>query len=123
MRSIKLCTLTAMAVSGLVWAAPAQAGPYGYIGEVSQFGFNFCPREWMPAEGQLLPIQSNQALYSILGTTYGGDGRTTFALPDVRQPRSNKDKPNLPAPAIKGSSTSPAPTTCIRIQGMFPPRS
>ncbi len=54
------------------------------IGEVRMFGGNFAPRAWALCEGQLLAINSNQALFSILGTTYGGDGRTTFALPDLR---------------------------------------
>jgi len=56
----------------------------GMIGEVKMFAGNFAPRSWAFCEGQLLPISQNQALFSILGTTYGGDGRTTFALPDLR---------------------------------------
>ena len=55
-----------------------------FIGEVSMFAGNFAPRGWAFCDGQLLPIAQNQALFSILGTTYGGDGRTTFALPDLR---------------------------------------
>lgn len=55
-----------------------------FIGEVSAFAFNFAPRNWALANGQLLPISQYSALFSILGTTYGGDGRTTFALPDLR---------------------------------------
>ena len=54
------------------------------IGEVRIFAGNFAPRGWAFCEGQLLAISSNTALFSILGTTYGGDGRTTFALPDLR---------------------------------------
>jgi microcystin-dependent protein len=54
------------------------------LGEVKWFGGNFAPRGWALAEGQLLPISQNSALFSILGTTYGGDGETTFALPDLR---------------------------------------
>lgn len=54
------------------------------IGQMMLFAGNFCPRNWAAASGQLLSISSNQALYSILGTTYGGDGRTTFGLPDLR---------------------------------------
>lgn len=56
----------------------------GMIGEVRLFGGNFAPRQWAFCEGQLLAINQNQALFSILGTTYGGDGRTTFGLPDLR---------------------------------------
>ena len=55
-----------------------------FIGQVIMFAGNFAPRGWAFCEGQLLAINSNQALFSILGTTYGGDGRTTFALPDLR---------------------------------------
>jgi len=55
-----------------------------FIGEIIMFGGNFAPRGWAFCDGQLLPISSNSALFSILGTTYGGDGRTTFALPDLR---------------------------------------
>jgi len=56
----------------------------GVIGEIRGFAGNFAPRNWAFCEGQLLAISSNTALYSILGTIYGGDGRTTFALPDLR---------------------------------------
>ncbi len=55
-----------------------------FIGQIQAFGFNFAPRGWAKCEGQLLQISSNTALFSLLGTTYGGDGRTTFALPDLR---------------------------------------
>ena len=55
-----------------------------FIGQIMMFAGNFAPRGWALCDGQLLPIQQNQALFSILGTTYGGDGRTTFALPDLR---------------------------------------
>jgi len=55
-----------------------------FIGQIMLFGGNFAPRSWAFCDGQLLAISSNSALFSILGTTYGGDGRTTFALPDLR---------------------------------------
>ncbi|MEL6637827.1 MAG: tail fiber protein, partial [Bacteroidota bacterium] len=55
-----------------------------FIGQIMMFGGNFAPRGWALCNGQLLPINQNQALFSILGTTYGGDGRTTFQLPDLR---------------------------------------
>jgi microcystin-dependent protein len=59
-------------------------GDGGAIGEVSLFAGNFAPRNWAFCAGQLLPISGHEALFSILGTTYGGDGQTTFALPDLR---------------------------------------
>jgi microcystin-dependent protein len=55
-----------------------------FLGEIGIFAGNFAPRGWAFAHGQLLPIASNTALFSLLGTTFGGDGRTTFALPDLR---------------------------------------
>ena len=55
-----------------------------FIGEIRLVPFNFAPRGWALCAGQLLPINQNQALFSLLGTEYGGDGRTTFALPDLR---------------------------------------
>ncbi|WP_373398748.1 tail fiber protein [Algoriphagus halophilus] len=54
------------------------------IGEIRLFAGNFAPRSWAFCNGQLLAIAQNSALFSILGTIYGGDGRTTFALPDLR---------------------------------------
>lgn len=55
-----------------------------FIGQIQPFGFNFAPRSWAKCDGQLLAIASNTALFSLIGTIYGGDGRTTFALPDLR---------------------------------------
>ncbi len=56
-----------------------------YIGEIRMFGGNFAPSGWALCNGQLIPISQNTALFAILGTTYGGNGITTFALPDLRQ--------------------------------------
>ena len=56
----------------------------GVLAEIRLFAGNFAPRNWAYCQGQLLSINSNQALFSLLGTTYGGDGRTTFGLPDLR---------------------------------------
>lgn len=55
-----------------------------FLAEIRIVGFNFAPRGWAFCDGQILPINQNQSLYSLLGTTYGGDGRTSFALPDLR---------------------------------------
>ena len=69
-------------------AEPAKKEPPNmsepFLAEVKMFGFNFAPRGWALCDGQILPINQNQSLYSLLGTTYGGDGRTSFALPDLR---------------------------------------
>lgn len=68
------------------------------IGEIRMFAGNFAPRGWELCRGQLLSISSNTALFSILGTTYGGDGRTSFALPDLRGrvPVGEGNGPGLP---------------------------
>jgi microcystin-dependent protein len=85
-RSVKSIN-TLLSASALVLATgfsqPALAFE-PFLGEIETFGFNFAPRGWAFCDGQILPINQNQALFSLLGTTYGGDGRTTFALPDLR---------------------------------------
>jgi len=55
-----------------------------FLAEIRLFGFNFAPRGWAQCDGQILPINQHMSLYSLLGTVYGGDGRTTFGLPDLR---------------------------------------
>lgn len=55
-----------------------------YVGEIRMFAGNFAPVGWMFCEGQLLPISENETLFQLIGTTYGGDGQSTFALPDLR---------------------------------------
>jgi microcystin-dependent protein len=54
-----------------------------YVGEIRMFGGNFAPAGWMFCEGQLLPISENETLFNLIGTTYGGDGQETFALPNL----------------------------------------
>lgn len=68
-----------------------------YIAEIRLFPFNFAPRGWALCNGQLLPISQNTALFSLIGTTYGGDGRSTFALPDLqgRVPLNYGQSPGL----------------------------
>ena len=55
-----------------------------FVGEIRMFAGNFAPAGWMFCEGQLLPISENETLFTLIGTTYGGDGQSTFALPDLR---------------------------------------
>lgn len=75
-------TLALVAAQGVANTASAQQDCF--LGEVRMFAGNFAPRNWAFTDGQLLAISSNTALFSILGTTYGGDGRTTFGLPGLR---------------------------------------
>lgn len=81
---LKLAMIGAAPAALMTTAAPASAGTDEYIGEVMLVGYNFCPRSSTEAAGQLLAISSNTALFSLYGTTFGGDGRTTFGLPDLR---------------------------------------
>jgi microcystin-dependent protein len=68
--------------------APAEAAPEGepgpYVGEIRMFAGTFAPNGWLFCQGQLLQILENETLYNLIGTTYGGDGQDTFALPDLR---------------------------------------
>lgn len=82
-RKLTVACCASALIFGFAQTANAQAGTQ-YIGQVSAFGGNFCPRGWSPASGQLLAISQYTALFSIYGTAYGGDGRTTFGLPDLR---------------------------------------
>lgn len=77
------------------------------LGEIRLLPFNFAPRGWAACNGAVLPISQNQALFSLLGTNFGGDGRTNFALPDLRS------KSPFPAGVIG---------YCIATQGVFPSR-
>ena len=76
-----------------------------FVGQIQLFAFPFAPRNWMSCEGQILPIQQYTVLFSLLGTTYGGDGKTTFALPNLRG--------KVP---VKGAHY------CIAVEGLYPPR-
>lgn len=67
-----------------------------FLGEIRQTSFAFAPKGWALCNGQLLPISQNQALFSLLGTTYGGNGQTTFALPDLRGRSPAHASANLP---------------------------
>ena len=73
-----------------------------FIGEIRMVGFNYAPRGWAPCDGRLLPISQNSALFALLGVTYGGDGVTTFALPDYR------------SRSAVGMGTGPGLTTVIQ---------
>lgn len=97
-KKLKIVATTIGLASLLGMSNVAQAQE-GFIGQIMFFGGNFAPRSWAQCDGQLLAISSNTALFSILGTTYGGDGRTTFGLPDMRgrSPVHHGNGPGLPA--------------------------
>lgn len=86
-----------------------------FVAEVRIMGCNFAPRGWANCDGQLLSISQNTALFSLIGTTYGGDGRTTMGLPDLRgrSPMHPGSGPGLPARRLGQVVESPARTTNI----------
>ncbi|MCJ7874803.1 tail fiber protein [Phaeobacter sp. J2-8] len=87
MRNIKLVKtlLGALVLGAATLTSPQKAAAQSYvIGEIITVGYNFCPRGTFDLEGQLLAVSQNDALFSLLGTIYGGDGRTTFGLPHTR---------------------------------------
>jgi microcystin-dependent protein len=110
-----------------------------FVAEIRVFAGNFAPHGWAFCNGQILPIAQNVALYSLLGTTYGGDGRATFALPDLRErvpvsfgEQANSERyfeqgePTAGASAVAGPPDSSVGTLhvnfIIALQGVFPPR-
>jgi microcystin-dependent protein len=104
-RAAALCAVLCLTLSLGPRSATAGANPF--LGEIETFAFNFCPTGWNTINGQVLPINQNQALFALLGTTYGGDGQTTFALPTA--------KPIF-------SATGAPLQQCIALQGIFPSR-
>lgn len=93
-----------------------------YLGEIRQTAFAFAPRGWALCDGQLLPINQNQALFAILGTTYGGNGQTNFALPDLRGRSPAHVSPSLPLGSRVGEeahtlSTNELPPHTHTLQG------
>ena len=117
--------------------APAKADE-PFLGEIRMFGFNFCPRNWAPADGRILQIVDYQALFSLLGTNYGGDGRTTFGLPDLRgrYPMAQGTGPGLPdarigtraggvydgQPGKQVSAAYQVVNMCVALFGVYPSR-
>jgi len=80
---ISLISCATILLTSLTASQPATASE-PFIGTIKYFGFNFAPRGWATCDGQLLQVSQHDALFSLVGTIYGGDGRTTFGLPDMR---------------------------------------
>lgn len=98
-KAVTSSLLSAAVATTWLFAAPnhARAEAYPYVGEIMATANTFCPRGWAEANGQLLAISSNDVLFSLFGTIYGGDGRTSFGLPDLRSrtPMGVGDGPGL----------------------------
>ncbi len=97
-RTGRTCAMLALALSISMGAGIAQAQSEPFIGQLMLVPYTYCPRGWTEAGGQIMNIAQNTALFALLGTTYGGDGRTTFALPDLRGrvPVGQGQGPGLP---------------------------
>ena len=109
-KSGKLAALTAgVALAGSLASPAAAQDPF--IGELQQFATNWCPRDWHRADGTLLPISQFSTLYSLIGTTYGGNGIQTFALPDLRARAPIGYSSQMPLGAMTGVSST---TRCAR---------
>lgn len=80
--AVAAAALSAIATLASVSSASAQAEPY--VGQLMLTAATFCPQGWQPANGQILSISQNEVIFSLLGTTYGGDGQTNFALPNLQ---------------------------------------
>ena len=91
-----------------------------FIGEVCQYPFNYAPKGWAFCHGQSMSIQQNQALFSLLGTTFGGDGRSTFNLPDLRPKDSNGNVVQVHVGQIYQGKVYMEYS--IALQGIYPPR-
>lgn len=75
----------AIATATLAAPMPAYAGNDPFVGEIMLFSARYCPEDWVEADGRLLPVRGYDVLYTLLGNSYGGDGKTNFALPDLRK--------------------------------------
>jgi microcystin-dependent protein len=95
-------------------APPAAAASEPYIGEIMFVAFGFCPRGWADADGRSLPINQNQALFSLIGVRYGGNGTTTFNLPHLRKQVVAEERRE------DGTKVTRVPRPCIALQGIFP---
>ncbi|WP_233081719.1 phage tail protein [Rheinheimera soli] len=86
-----------------------------FIGEIRSVGFSYAPRGWAFCDGRLLAIAQYSALFSLLGTTYGGDGQTTFALPDLRGrvPTGQGQGPGLPVTSLGQKAGTPSTTLTV----------
>jgi microcystin-dependent protein len=101
---IRLLVTMLLSVLGFLCVGSVSAQEQ-YIGEVRLVGFNFCPTQWIPANGQLLNISPNQALFALYGTTYGGDGVRTFGVPNLQGRAPVGVSAQEPLGAIFGNST------------------
>lgn len=106
-RMVCKCVAAISLVTGLATLQSARASDDAFIGEIQTFPYDFCPRGFAPLRGAMLPINQNQALFSLLGFSYGGNDVTTFALPLGRPPFTIDRKPLI---------------QCIALQGVFPSR-
>lgn len=104
--SLRLAAAAAAALGLAVFGTPGSARAQDfYVGQLQQFGYNWCPENWHRADGSLQSISANQALYAVIGTTFGGDGVNTFALPDLRDRAPVSQSNTLPLGAMVGTAS------------------
>ena len=108
-----------IAVSGIFPSQGGGGGSATFIGQIAEFASNFTPGGWLPADGRLLAINQNQALFAILGTTYGGNGTTTFALPNLTSRVAIGFDANHPLGSVTGQASTTVSTAQLP-QGAAP---
>ena len=101
---MRTALLTAVLAMTTAVSAPAKADQENYLGQIILVPYSFCPRETLPTDGRILAINQYTALFSLIGANFGGDGRTSFALPDL------------------GTGSVQNMRYCIVIEGRFPSR-
>jgi len=112
---MRILSPLALAAAALMSAAPTASDAQTttpYLGQVMAVPFSFCPKGWLETRGQLLPIAQYQALFALYGTTYGGDGISTFGLPSPVQPVTEGFRQKDTSYFIQ----------CVAMQGIFPSR-
>lgn len=115
----KFAAIAVMAgTMSLSMTSDAKAGDDAYIGEITILANSYCPRNTLPADGSLIQISQNAALFSVIGTSYGGDGRTTFALPNLqgRMPMHLGTSPQM-GTVLRGQMGG-APTTTLSVANL-----
>jgi microcystin-dependent protein len=116
LKRLAIAPVAAAALLAVAGASPARAQSEPYIGEIMFVAFSYCPQPFVEADGRTLPIAQNTALFSLLGWRYGGNGQTTFKLPNLRKQVVAEEK------RTGGKMVTRPLMACIAIYGIFPPR-
>lgn len=115
-KRLTIAFVAAAVVLAAAGATPARAQAEPYLGEIRFVAFSYCPPSFVEADGRTLPIAQYTALFSLLGTRYGGNGQTTFKLPHLRKQVVAEEK------RAGGKVVTRPLMACIALYGLYPPR-